>query len=334
MLKKSIALILILSFVPLLFVSGAHALTVGRDGNKLTVSGTATPLVYVTIKVVSADDDLIFIRQTKASEASLFSFSWEPICSETKTLHISVKCADEPEARETTFLYEIINPPTPSVTPPVKLPTGGGGGGGGGSFGSGNYSVSVPVETVPEQTTTPQKTTLTDIRSHWGKEAIEELYLAGIVTGNPDGTFLPDNLIKRSEFLSLAIRAIGLEQTTYQNIFCDVSRQDWYAGLLQAALDAGIVSRDSYFRPQAHITREEMAKIAVSVLTTDSTETLPEFTDAHTISAWAVPYVGKAASLGLIEGNDTGAFQPLAGATRAEAATVIKRLYHRLEETK
>jgi hypothetical protein len=46
-----------------------------------------------------------------------------------------------------------------------------------------------------------------DIQNHWGKDYIETLVNEGGIVGYPDGTFKPDSLIKRGEWLGF----VGLE---------------------------------------------------------------------------------------------------------------------------
>ena len=43
----------------------------------------------------------------------------------------------------------------------------------------------------------------TDISGHWAEDIIKEAASLHIVGGYPEGTYLPDNLIKREEFLKL-----------------------------------------------------------------------------------------------------------------------------------
>ena len=77
------------------------------------------------------------------------------------------------------------------------------------------------------------------------------------------------------------------------------------------------------------ITREEMAALVCKAAeangkTIDSTAV--SFTDADTISDWAVDYVYGAANLGIIDGYDDQSFKPQGTATRAEACAMVARL--------
>lgn len=51
-----------------------------------------------------------------------------------------------------------------------------------------------------------------------------------------------------------------------------------------------------------------------------------EFSDWEQISEWAMSAMQWAVACGLIQGNEDGTINPTGTATRAEVATVIKRL--------
>lgn len=209
---------------------------------------------------------------------------------------------------------------------------GGGGGGTGGGTGGGNGGTVIPPEPTEKPGTTdsePEKDGLTDIHGHWAEEMIQELYAKGIVNGDTEKRFHPDMPVTRAEFLAMMLRAEGIEEKEYKDSFLDVHAEDWYSGIVQAGLDNGIISADTEFRPMDQITREEMCKILV--LSAGEKLEKPEeyvlaFGDAEEISDWAVEYVKIAAYHKLIEGKETGEFEPLNTATRAESATVLARL--------
>ncbi len=98
-----------------------------------------------------------------------------------------------------------------------------------------------------------------------------------------------------------------------------------------AAANVGlIVDFDGYFRPDDRITREEMAVILCKVRAfmglSETKGAIGNFSDRDQISGWAYAYVDVAASVGLIGGMPDGSFAPWEDTTRAQAASVIKRL--------
>ena len=187
---------------------------------------------------------------------------------------------------------------------------------------SGGLAISTPVETT--------KNEFADTKGHWAEGYINSLKKRGIVKGDSNGNFNPEFQITRAELLAMVIRALGVSESNYKGQFNDVSANDWFAGIVQASLDAGIISKDITFRPNDSITREEIAKIIVQSVGDKAqsigTDNALEYTDKDAIGSWAVEYVKTATELGLMSGMDNGSFAPKGIATRAQAATVIERL--------
>ncbi len=171
-----------------------------------------------------------------------------------------------------------------------------------------------------------------DMQWHWAKDAVARAVSLGIVKGNADGTFRPDETLTRAEWTVMVARALQLKETRYLGVFGDVSAADWYAGFVQAALDAGLIAEDKSFRPNEPITREEMSKLAASAAVRLGTgkEIPEEFTlfyrDADAIGAWARESVRIVTYQEIMTGTDDGLFAPMRYATRAEAAAVMSRM--------
>jgi len=217
-------------------------------------------------------------------------------------------------------------------------PSGGSsGGGGGGSSGGlshgGTASVTAKDEvTVPEKdddvnTEEPEipETVLPELEGHWGAKQIMTLYNDGIVTGDKTGLRLKDT-ISRAEFVTLMVRALGLEVKEYTGTFNDVTSYNWYANYIATAFDAGLVNgSDGMFRPNDTITREEICKIIASA-TDVKTELKPlDFSDNDKISNWAKGSVQKAYSLGILNGMGDGSFAPKSNALREQAFVMLAR---------
>ena len=153
------------------------------------------------------------------------------------------------------------------------------------------------------------------------------MYKAGIVSGVTQNTFEPDRSITRAEFATLIAKALKLENAKAD--FADVT-DEWFAAFVGAAAKAGIIAgSDGFFRPNDTITREEMAVIVVKAyeyLGKTSQNAELGFTDNDEISVWATEFVEKAVGVGLISGMGDGSFGPKASATRAQSASLVKRL--------
>jgi len=158
--------------------------------------------------------------------------------------------------------------------------------------------------------------------SHWAATYIEGLVTAGIISGYTDGTFKPSNHITRAEFAKIACVAAGLSPISGDASFSDTAGH-WAAGYIEAAKAAGIIGgyADGTFRPNAMITRAEIAKIVVGAagLATDTSGA--GFSDIA--GHWASDYILTAANNGIVGGYTDGTFKPNAHATRAEASKMV-----------
>ena len=87
---------------------------------------------------------------------------------------------------------------------------------------------------------------------------------------------------------------------------------------------------NNLFNPGGVVTREEAAKMCVSVLESSGKEMpqadLSTFADAESISPWAQSFMQKAVGCGLLKGTDSNHLSPGVGVTRAMAASIIERM--------
>lgn len=168
---------------------------------------------------------------------------------------------------------------------------------------------------------------------HWASAAIQSLAAKQIVTGITDKEFRLGSKVTRAEFTALLVRALGLKAEVKSG-FGDVPQHAWYAGYVDAAVQAGIVTGQGQntFAPERTISREEMAVMLIRALEvklgkkTDPAAGGSPFADASKVSVWAASSVNAAAELGLIQGKDNHLFDPKGWMTRAEGAQVIYQL--------
>ncbi|MEF3304500.1 S-layer homology domain-containing protein [Paenibacillus sp. GYB003] len=175
-----------------------------------------------------------------------------------------------------------------------------------------------------------------DIKSHWGQSYIELLASKLIIDGVTDTTFEPDRNITRAEFAALVVRSLGLNTVSGTTYFNDVSSSSWYAGVVNAAAKAGLVDgyEDGSFRPNAQITREELAAMVVrsyeyaggkiEVDASTQSQVLSKWTDANKI-VWGHLEVAKAVKAGLMDGMTNTTLETYGQATRAQTAAMLKR---------
>jgi len=172
--------------------------------------------------------------------------------------------------------------------------------------------------------------TFTDIAGHWGASSILAAASQRLISGYPDGTFKPDHPVTRAEFTVMLVNALQLHGTGGTVAFSDQDKiGPWALPAIAAAVERGIVSgyEDGSFRPDAFITRAEMAVMVAKALGVklDGPEQTG-FADDDEIPAWAKGAVAQSRQLGIISGRGGNRFEANATATRAEAVVVLLRL--------
>lgn len=174
-----------------------------------------------------------------------------------------------------------------------------------GTDGFTNRSLPVMVTGFPQR--------FTDIAGHWAAEAIALAAEKGYVNGYADGSFHPEELTSRAEFVKLAAAALQLKVQAAE------PGQIWYQGYVDAAVKAGWLDADtagvSWDLP---ITRREMAAIALHALSID--------VNSSASRQASDPVMEAAVKAGVLQGYADGSFGPEDGTTRAQAVTVIERI--------
>lgn len=181
-------------------------------------------------------------------------------------------------------------------------------------------------------TTTFSNQAFTDVSvTNDNYEAIEYLRTQNVVKGYEDGTFRPNTVINRAEFVEFVINPFILDTSGMGNcvdantsdsatqvFFSDVSKDAWYAENVCFVKIHGIVDGypDGTFKPADSINFVEAAKIISNVfsLNLDANET-GEF--------WYRPYVQSLSSLHAIPANIRRLSQTL---SRADMAQIVYRL--------
>lgn len=171
---------------------------------------------------------------------------------------------------------------------------------------------------------------LSDISGHWAEAHIKQAVSEGIVKGYTDGTFKPNTTVTRAEFTVMLMNALKAQDEGAELIFTDVaSIGAWAKKAVEQAAKSGIVTGfdDNTFRPDAKITRAEIAKMiarAMSLSIEENAET--GFADDKDIPTWVKGAVAALKKLNLIEGKGSNQFDPNAPATRAEALTILLKM--------
>ena len=136
----------------------------------------------------------------------------------------------------------------------------------------------------------------------WYAEAVNTLGSLGIVAGIGNGQFAPDRAITRAEFTVIAMRFAELD-TSGENIFTDVSENDWFYDYVVGAIKYGWITgySDGRFGPYDTITRAQVTTIVNRMLDRSADEAyvdrhadeLEQFTDVPD-THWAYYEVAEA----------------------------------------
>ena len=167
----------------------------------------------------------------------------------------------------------------------------------------------------------------------WYYDYVLEAAELGIVKGNPDGTFKPNDKVTRADFALMTVRMLGVDEDGLEfttTAFTDVNDETYNAAAIQYCAEKGLIGGDGdgKFRPNDSITRQEAAKIIAEAL--ELTETDDElFTDDNLIHEWAEDYVYQCKAAGIFGGDaGTGNFRPTDAISRAETAKIMVVAYN------
>ena len=167
----------------------------------------------------------------------------------------------------------------------------------------------------------------TDIEGHWAQAQIERWVDRGIVKGYEDGTFRPENPIKRCEFAALINRTFGFEQKAKVS-FADIEGTEWFFDEAAKAVAAGYMLGDAEgtFRPEAPISRQEAALVLARLYDLKDPGKKHLFKDVDDIASWSYWAVMAVVDAGLMQGYPDGTFGPTGPIKRSETVTVLDRL--------
>lgn len=207
---------------------------------------------------------------------------------------------------------------------------GGGAGGGGGGVGG-----TIPTGSVSQIIENGGSEAFKDIENvAWAKNAINELYKMGIVSGKGEGKFAPMDNIKREEFVQMTVKAFNLQEADAEMQFVDVKENEWYFKSIKTAYSLGIINGmdSNSFGIGEFITRQDMAAIILRTAQKlgksfgDYAGNTEYFTDDADISGYAKDAVYALRNGKIIAGMDGNRFEPKSNATRAQAAVIIYAL--------
>lgn len=170
-------------------------------------------------------------------------------------------------------------------------------------------------------------------RDGWYHAAIDYVVEEGMMNGVSDTLFAPNDATTRAMIATILWRLEGSPEANADMDYQDVAADSWYEEAVCWATQAGVVEGygNGTFLPNGDITREEMAAMLYRYAEYKGVDTeaigdadLDRFDDAAVISSWAVDAMNWACGTGLMQGTPENNLEPDSGATRAEAAQMLK----------
>lgn len=160
----------------------------------------------------------------------------------------------------------------------------------------------------------------------WYTDAVTEMAAQGYLLGYPDGRFGPGDTVSVGQFLTIVGRCAGVPESTGQTAH-------WASGWVGSALERNWVDWDEcpptgelFDEP---ITRQVAVKAIMRAFLPDargeySSESI-KMADFAQLSGRYYESTFAAYAVGVIVGDESGAFRPLGSLSRAEACIIIQR---------
>ncbi len=175
-----------------------------------------------------------------------------------------------------------------------------------------------------------------DTSDNWAKHYISYMSSRGIVKGNLDGNFSPNNSMTRTEFAIMLCNYLGVNPEDYADItvpFTDYNDIPWWAvnyvkaiysfGIMQGQLtDYGVE-----FNPNSEIKRMEYAISIERLLPPGLSKAPIQAIDENEIPFWAKESLKLATAQGILKGYPDGTLRPHQSVTRAEAVKILHTIF-------
>ncbi len=165
-----------------------------------------------------------------------------------------------------------------------------------------------------------------DTSNHWAQGYINELSNRGYLQGYADGSFLPDKIMTKAEFVSVLLRCMN-NSPAYN--YSSAATVHWADSQINEAIRQGIIVLSEYpqgFNRDSSINRAEASAMVARALGKEPDYAFASFKDNNTVNT--SPYAGYikvAHQEGLITGYPDGEFKPYNYITRAQACSILSR---------
>ncbi len=188
--------------------------------------------------------------------------------------------------------------------------------------------------------------TFKDVKGHWSETHIERAYVNGMVNGDPDGNFRPDDGITRAEFLKMLVSIICERAETYipetmddgthwaskyynfatQAIYRPLDEDSAMDGIIPGKMSAADFDKPIGRWEMSYLVSEAMRNVC-GIEGRDQGQT---YTDAEVIannySLTISESITNTFRLGIMTGDENGNINAQQGGTRAEAVVIVNRV--------
>ena len=196
---------------------------------------------------------------------------------------------------------------------------------------SGDVKIEVTFAEDPDWEEEPAMPFVDVNEGDWFYDVVLYAYDNGLMTGVSATEFAPNQTTTRGMIVSMLARLEGVTSAEDAG-FADVAANDWYATAVNWAASVGVVNgyEDNTFRPNAPITREQMAAILYNYADykgydVSARADLSDYADAADVSSWAEDVLSWANAEGLINGMTATTIDPQGATTRAQTAAMFER---------
>lgn len=172
------------------------------------------------------------------------------------------------------------------------------------------------------------------------REAIELLASKGLMDGTSPTEFSPDDPISRAEFISTVLLSMDLYDINAENVFDDVSAQDWFYAVAASAYQEGLVQGigGNKFDGLTTIPKDQMVVIAARTLVKQMGYHLPaeletllaRYADSAELAEWSMENIALATRESLVHYRIDDRFAPKSAMTRGDAAIILYRLFMKM----
>ncbi len=167
-------------------------------------------------------------------------------------------------------------------------------------------------------------------------EALLVLRQKGIIPSSEGNRFRPSAYLKKGDFMVYLCKLMGWDEVNpSKNTFSDVKKGNKYFPFIEAAVSHNVISpKSKYFRPNAYITKAEIAEMLVRAMGYErlaekaATYGVP-FTDLGAEAGYAMFMVDT----GIMEPESSTLFGTNDRVKREEAAIILFNVYRKLDKS-